>query len=385
MVTPTTAAPALAVGPLAPRFEDVERIAVLRGGGLGDLLFALPAVEALAAAYPAARITLLGTPLHADLLAGRPGPVAGVEVLPLARGVRESPGREEDPAGTDRFLDRLAARQFDLAVQVHGGGRFSNPFLLRLGARHTVGTRTPDAAALERTIPYRYYQHEVLRALEVVGLAGAPPVMLEPRVTVTEAERAGARELRAPGAPALLVVHPGATDARRRWPPARFADVAAAAAAAGAQVVVVGAGEDVPAAEEIVDRARAALPPAARSRVTSRAGRLTLPGLTGLLAEADVLLGNDSGPRHLAQAVGAATVGVYWFGNVINAGPLGRARHRVHLGWMTTCPVCGRDVTSETAPRCEHEDSFVADIGVEPVRADVLDLLAAPSGGVGPW
>ena len=46
----------------------------------------------------------------------------------------------------------MRARRFDLAVQVHGGGRYSNPFLLRLGARHTVGTRTPDAAELERTL-----------------------------------------------------------------------------------------------------------------------------------------------------------------------------------------------------------------------------------------
>ncbi|GAA1626850.1 glycosyltransferase family 9 protein [Georgenia ruanii] len=384
MVAPTTATTSLAIGPLAPRFEDVEQIAVLRGGGLGDLLYALPAVEALVVAYPAARITLLGTPLHSDLLAGRPGPVAEVVVLPLARGVREAAGHEEDRPGTARFLERLAARRFDLAVQVHGGGRFSNPFLLRLGARHTVGTRTPDAAALERTIPYRLYQHEVLRALEVVGLAGAPPVVLEPRVVVTPAEREGGRAVRAPEARALLAVHPGATDARRRWPANRFAEVAAAAAGAGAQVVVVGASGDTAAAEEIVDRARSAVPPAARSLVTSRAGRLTLAGLTGLLAEADVLLGNDSGPRHLAQAVGSATVAVYWFGNVITAGPLGRARHRVHLSWVTACPACGRDVTAETAARCEHEDSLVADVPVGPVREDVLDLLARAGGGAGP-
>jgi hypothetical protein len=81
--------------------------------------------------------------------------------------------------------------------------------------------------------------------------------------------------------------------------------------------------------------------------------------------------------------VGTATVALYWVGNVISAGPLGRARHRVHLSWATACPACGRDVTSETAPRCEHEDSLVAGIPAGPVREDVLGLLANPAGRSG--
>src|SRR3954470_19728720 len=63
-------------------FPSIEQIAVLRGGGLGDLLFALPAVEALAAAYPDARLTLLGMPLHRELLAGRLHAGLDVEELP---------------------------------------------------------------------------------------------------------------------------------------------------------------------------------------------------------------------------------------------------------------------------------------------------------------
>lgn len=77
-----TAVHRLAVGPLRPRWPGVRRIAVLRGGGLGDLLFAMPAVHALAAAYPEADIVLLGSALHAQLLNGRPTPIGEVVVLP---------------------------------------------------------------------------------------------------------------------------------------------------------------------------------------------------------------------------------------------------------------------------------------------------------------
>nr|WP_313771116.1 glycosyltransferase family 9 protein [Arthrobacter zhaoxinii] len=359
------------VGPMGPRFPDVGKIAVLRGGGLGDLMFSLPAIEALSAAYPSASVTLLGTALHAALLTGRPGPVHRVEVLPAAPGIAAGP---EDPQAVQEFLARMRLERFDLAVQVHGGGRNSNPFLLGLGARHTVGTRTPDAAALDRCIPYIYYQHEVFRALEVAGLAGAAPVSLEGQLPVLAEEAAAARALVMPDR-SLVTLHPGATDPRRRWPASYFAEVAVRAAARDCQVVVVGDDADRGLAQQVVDLALADAGPAAPVR--SLAGELGIGALAALLQASAVMVGNDSGPRHLAQAVGAATVGIYWFGNVVNAGAIGRARHRVHMSWVSACPVCKVDVTQVgwTAERCEHDDSFVAEVRPSDVWADVDELL----------
>lgn len=368
------AADDLWIGPAGSRIEGVERIAVLRGGGLGDLLFAVPALSALAAAYPEARITLLGTPAHAALLGSRPGPVDEVAVLPRVRGIHLPEGEDEDPVGAREFIHDLQERRFDLAVQLHGGGRNSNPFLLRLGARVTAGLCTPDAPPLDRILPYEYYQHEWLRALEVVGLVGAPPVALEPRIHVTPEERAEALRWTPPPGVPLVVVHPGATDPRRRWPAERFAEVAARLVDAGARVVVVGDSSDVPLAERIVQPAReAARGGATDEQLRSLAGRLTLSELVGLLSVSDAFLGNDSGPRHLAQAVGCPTVSIFWAGNVINAGPLGRARHRIHVSWTTHCPVCGLDCTAGTE-RCEHDVSFVADVDPDPVYDDLAHL-----------
>ena len=359
-----------AVAPLHPRFDGVERIAVLRGGALGDLVFALPALAALRAAYPSAAITLLGGPVAPALLGGRLGvPVDAVEVLPFWPGVRDGDGAGDDAGeAVEAFVGRMRAQRFDLAVQAHGGGRHANPFLLRLGAQHTVGTGTPDAERLERTLHYDYFQHEVLRWLEVAGLAGAAPVALEPELPVAAEERAAGERLIGPGP--RVVIHPGATDPRRHWPVARFGAVAAAVARRGARVAVVGDASEAGIADRVV---AAADHPA----VVSLAGRLDLGGLVGVLAAADVVVANDSGPRHLAQAVGARTVGVFVFGNTINAMPFGRQRHRIRLGRTTRCPVCGRDATQVgwSAPRCEHDPSFVADVPVEDVLADVLDLL----------
>jgi ADP-heptose:LPS heptosyltransferase len=355
------------VGPVLEKFSDVSRIAVLRGGGLGDLLFALPAVSALLAAYPGASVTLLGTPVHAELLRGTSAPVRDVRVLPIAEGLRPGP---QDPAQIEAFCVSMRREEFDLAVQLHGGGRYSNPFLLRLGARHTVGSRTSDAARLERNAPYVYYQHEPLRALEVAGLAGAPPVGLEARLRplgryapdVDKLLRDRDDRMSAP----LVAIHPGATDPRRRWPAQKFGEVAAACAAEGCRVLVVGTPEERGLAAEVVSTAGS-------DRVGSVAGRLTVGALAALLDRCDVLLANDSGPRHLAQALGTPTVGLYWVGNLINAGPLGRSLHRIHLSWVTRCPECGADVTQVgwTADRCPHDASLLAGIATADVYRDV--------------
>jgi ADP-heptose:LPS heptosyltransferase len=371
------------VGPVLEKFTDVSRIAVLRGGGLGDLMFALPAMSALKAAYPGASLTLLGTPMHAELLSQSEGPVDETVILPFSEGVR--PGAE-DKDELESFFARMRERNFDLAVQLHGGGRYSNPFLLRLGARHTVGTRTPDAARLERTVPYLYYQHEPMRALEVAGFAGAAPVELEARMrTLPEfRQRLTARLERMQSSPerGRVVIHPGATDPRRRWPAERFGAVARMAADDGFRVLVIGDHSEKELAEAVVEHAvgRGAPDdaPETRPQVESLAGQLGLGELAALLADCSVVVANDSGPRHLAQALGAPTVGVFWTGNAINAGPLGRSLHRIHLGWTTRCGVCGVDVTQVgwTAPRCPHDESTVEAVAPEAVYEDVLQLTA---------
>jgi ADP-heptose:LPS heptosyltransferase len=353
---------------------DVRKIAVLRVNRLGDFIFAVPALEALRAAYPAAEIVLLAKDWHAAFLAGRPGPVDRVVVVPPARGVGEEPDFAEDPGRLERFFAAMARERFDLAIQIHGGGRYSNPFLLRLGARLTVGLKTPDAAPLDRWVPYVYFQPEVLRYLEVVALVGATTRVLEPRIAVTAQDLAEAERVVPPagdptsvGSP-LVALHPGGTDPRRWWPADKFAAVGDALAAAGAHVVVTGTKGERHVVEAVLR--------AMTFEAQDLCAQLSLGGLAGLLSRCRVVVANDSGPLHLAASVGAATVGIFWCFNLINWGPLTRSHHRPSVSWRLTCPVCGIDDTQE---RCTHRASFVADVPTEEVVASALDLFAAAS------
>ena len=352
---------------------EARSIAVVRANAMGDYLLTEPALAALRAAAPAARIVLIGGDWHVRCLTGRPGPIDEVVLAPRVTGVRDpAPGHPEDSAVTRDFFDRMQDRRFDLAIQLHGGGRNSNPFTRSLGASWSVGLRARGAPDLDRTIPYEFWQHEVARHLEVVALLGAAPVHLAPTLPVTAADvRAALQVLTGagldPDAP-LAVIHPGATDPRRRWPAAGFAEVCATLADQGAQVVLVGTAED----RGLVSAVRARAPQA-----TDLAGALSFEALVGLMSTAVVMVGNDSGPRHLAAAVGTPSVSVYWFGNVINAGPVERGKHRVHLSWTTRCPVCAAGCVGDPAPRgCAHQTSFVADVPAAAVCASASEVYA---------
>jgi ADP-heptose:LPS heptosyltransferase len=345
--------------------EGVQKLAVLRANAIGDYLVSLPAIVALRAAYPAAELVLLGAGWHVGFLAGRPGPVDRCLPVPPTVGVRDD--RPPSPPGAvESFFARMRAERFDLAVQLQGGGRHSNPFVRRLGARVTAGSRAPDAPPLDRTVPYTGHQHEIHRFLEVAAVVGAAPVTLEPRLAVTDADRAEAAAVLAGDRP-LVVLHPGANDPRRRWPVERLAVVGSELARKGARLAVVGTAAEQPLVDRLLD--------GLDGDAADLAGQLGLGGLAGLLEQTTLLVGNDSGPRHLAAAVGTATVAIHWGVSLGTYGPLYRARHRTPTSWRLHCPVCGANGLREDC-RPSHQASFVADVTVEEVLAEALDLLA---------
>lgn len=353
--------------------SDVSKIAVLRANALGDYLFCLPALHSLHCAYPRAQVVLLGAPWHARVLSGRPGPVDRVVTVPPLPGIRE-PVDGEVPAAAG-FLAWARRERFDLALQLHGGGKHSNPFVNALGARVTAGLRAGDAPELDRWIPYVYYQPEVFRYLEVVGLVGAAPVTYQPSFALTAVDRAEAGSVLGESGPPRAVLHPGASDPRRRWPAERFAAVGDALCAAGAQVLVTGTGAE----RDLVGRVCAMMRRPARALVDT----LSIGGLAALFTSCAVLVSNDTGPLHLADAVGAATVGLYWIGNVINGASGYRRRSRPLISWTIHCPQCGLDCTRDLYPArtggsgCRHTPSFVADIPVAEVEQEAVDLLRA--------
>lgn len=345
--------------------HGVKKIVVLRPNAVGDFVFSLPALHALKAAYPDAEIVYIGKRWHADFLDGRPGPVDKVEVIPPCPGVGAPLDAQADAQEVRSFVERMGNTGFDLAVQLYGGGHYSNPFVMRLGARVAIGMKAAGATPLDRWVHYEQLQNRRLHMLEVAALAGADILRIGAELHVTQRDRReAARIFPADMAQPLVVIQPAASDCRRCWSAERFAAVADALAREGALIAVNGTETEAPIVHRVIESMHY---PAA-----DLSGRLSLHGLCGLLERAALLVSNDTGPLHLALAIGTPCVGIYWLTNMIESGPLRQAAHRAALSVRLHCPVCGEE---NLKTRCVHDVSFVDDVAVEEVIGFAMGLL----------
>jgi ADP-heptose:LPS heptosyltransferase len=349
-----------------------KKIAVLRANALGDFIFVLPALQLLRQIFPDAEIFYLGKQMHQVFLSGRPGPVDHVIVIPPYPGVGEAEDFIPDAKETEVFFQSMQAEGFDIALQLHGGGRNSNPFLLRLGAAFNIGLGTPDAMPLDVTIPYITYFNETLRYLEVVSCLSVHPSN-EPLIKVTAADlEEVAGVMAGPGTSGpFAVIHPGASDPRRRWPTAYFAHIADFLVQEGWRVYINGIENETAIAEDILSHMQY------KYNAVNLSGKISVNGLTGLLSLADLVISNDSGPLHLSHILRTPALGIYWVGNMITGMPLTTASCRPVISWTTTCPMCGLECTKFNTMDngCSHQTSFVASVSVEEVKASVSELM----------
>ena len=359
------------------------KIAVLHAKALGDLIVALPALGAIKETYPTAELVLLSRPWVKEFLAIRPSAIDRVINVPALTGVNNAVETTDGVQGVgagfgsvevELFCEAMRAEKFDLVIHMQGDGKAVNPFIKKLGGNLIAGMRNPPAERIDRSIPYVHYQSEVLRNLEIAALVGAHTTHLEPQINVTQADEQEAASIRETikGKP-YAVVHAGADDIRRIWPPDKFAVVADSLAGKGYEVVLTGTSKE----EGIVTNVMQAM-----AHTAIPCTSLALGGLAALLKKSALVISNDTGPLHLARAVGTPTVGIYWAPNVLNWGPLSRKRHRLAISWQLECPRCGIKPVSPwpfqpAAPDCDHPYSFVESIPVAEVLGLVDELLPA--------
>ncbi|WP_067816221.1 glycosyltransferase family 9 protein [Actinomadura kijaniata] len=272
---------------------SVPRALVLRALGLGDLLTGVPALRALRRGLPDHRITL-AAPRALEPLALLSGAVDevvhSVELAPLPP------------------VDGV-----DVAVDLHGCDPASHDLLRPSRPRRLLAFAHPDSPDIDGP-PWDPEEREVRRWCRLVSWYGFPA---DP----------GDLDLPAPPcaspAPGAVVVHPGAAFPSRRWPPERFAAVAAALRDDGHRVVVTGGPDETALARRVVEGA--GLDPDAD--LSGRTGPLEL---AALIREARLVVCGDTGTGHLATAYRTPSVLLFgptppaWWGP-----PPGRTRHRV--------------------------------------------------------
>ena len=240
------------------------RILLLRALGLGDFLTGIPAYRAVRRAFPDADITLAAPAALRPLAA-----VTGALDRLLPTGELEPVPWPSAPP--------------DLAVDLHGRGPESRRLLSDLAPTRLVAF---DSA--EPHCPWRPDEHEVHRWCRLLSTHGIPadPDDLDLPLPA----------IRPPiPDPGYVVIHPGAAAGSRRWPPDRFAAVAAHLRRSGDRVILTGSAAERPLALDVARKA--CLSPEAVV-----AGRTTLEELAALIAGAALVISGDTGAAHLATA-----------------------------------------------------------------------------------
>jgi lipopolysaccharide heptosyltransferase II len=285
-------------------WTEVGSVLCVRLDSIGDVLMSTPAMRACKEAF-ACSVTLLTS-------------AAGAEVAPLVREIDvavafAAPWMKPRAGGGDAaMIRRLKAERFDAAVifTVYSQNPLPAAYLcyladipLRLAHCHenpyqllTDWVPDPEPASTVR--------HEVQRQLDLVAAVGARTANRQLSFAVPQAARDVVRGLLAGFARPVVVVHPGATAASRRYPPEQFARAAdLVIAETGCQAVFTG------------DAGEAELVGSVQQRMVHRShslvGRLSLAELGALIDEADLLISNNTAPAHIAAAVGTPVVDLY--------------------------------------------------------------------------
>jgi len=306
---------------------------------MGDCLLLTGPVRALKAEFPAFRLAVLVEPRFAPCFDGNPDfDDVIVAAGKLATGAR------------------LLVRRSNLVINLHGGPTsLVYSFLAwgkRIGAQQYRGAmlyhgRIPSPSPQAHTV------QATMEAFRWLGLrcGESPPLRFEPHPAEAERVRRMLRGRR------YVVIHPGSIMDTKRWAGARFAEVGRALAARGWTIVITtGPGEEAMAAEVArgVEGAVILL-------------RLTIPELAELIRGARLYIGNDSGPMHLAAAVGTPVVAVWGSSDSRRWRPWA-VEHRVVQNPFECNPCAGYRCRVADSPLC------IESVSVEQVNGAIAEL-----------
>jgi lipopolysaccharide heptosyltransferase II len=286
-------------------WREVRNLLCVRLDSLGDVLMTTPAIRAFRESLPGCRISLLTSP--SGMAAARHVPEIDA-AIPFSAPWMKSSGAA--PAGDGALIDELKKRNFDAAAifTVYSQNPLPAAYLCYLAG-------IPRRLAYSRENPYQLLthwqpdpepaqtiRHEVQRQLALAAAAGCRTTNERLSFAVPEAARRRVRSFRLKKP--FVVVHPGATAPSRRYPPEQFARAMdLLAAQTGCEIVFTGEAQEQP----LVDFIRKSMFVPARSY----AGRLELGELGALLESANLLVSNNTGPAHVAAALGTPVVDLY--------------------------------------------------------------------------
>ncbi|HOW87192.1 MAG TPA: glycosyltransferase family 9 protein [Candidatus Omnitrophota bacterium] len=340
------------------KLPEAPRILVTRTDRIGDLVLTTPLFEALRKKFPKAHIAALVFLEHREIVRGNP---FLDEVI-----LYDKKGSERGLWGQFRFGWKLRGKKFDIAIHAHGTNRVHlAAWLAGIPVRRGYARR----AAWMLTHPHPYNKKEgkkqeaeyLFDLLEPLGIF--PPREIKTFFPVSDRAERSLEKLLVfhevpPGTP-IIILNPSASDPTKMWPAERFADLVTRLQKESPRTfIVIGTPKD----RSIIQR----LKQSAGAPILDLSGKLSLGMLGALLKRSALLISNDSGPVHVATAVGTPVVSI--FGRYEPG--LGPSRWRP-LGDRSR--VVAKDISR--IPPDQRRFTYIDEITVGDVHQAVSDLL----------
>ena len=328
--------------PLTPQTFHPKRMLLIRLDLIGDLVLSLTVLRVLKRTYPEAEIDLLAVPSSAKVAAADPD---------LAEIIAYDPNRWRRPKAlfqlrnwkeTLALLRCLHVRQYDLAVSIFGN--WAAILAVLSGAKRCVGFGHESYPGfMTDNVPGRHWdprdhKHEVDYCLELAHAAGAtigpedriPHLYVDPKIR-QEIEQLLQQEGIQADKP-LIACHVSSNNGQsKRWPIPYWATLLDRLIQEdGVAVVLTGAPNDLPIVEDVMQRMR--------ERPVNLAGKTSLTQLAALLQRADLLITGDSGPMHIAGAVGTPLIAIHGPTDPALSGPVSPDATVLRSGiWCSPC------------------------------------------------
>ncbi len=280
-------------------------ILVFRLDRIGDVVLSLPALRAIRRRFPNANISVVVRHATQDIVQAQD---FLDEVIPYQY---ERGGRHSGLLGNIRFIQEIRKRSFDMAFILHPSTRSHwVPFLA--GIPYRAGFDSQSSFLLSKKIPDRRHRgekHESDYALDIIRAYGIEledekeisfPIFSEERIKIAGILEEASWNKQ----DTIVALHPGASCPSKRWQKERFALLAKKVLEnTSCRIAIVG-GEETREAGDAIARQ-------VGDSVLDLTGQLNLKELAAFLAECDVLVSNDSGPVHIAAAVGTKTLTIF--------------------------------------------------------------------------
>jgi heptosyltransferase-1 len=352
------------------RLDGARRILLIKPSALGDVVHTLPVAATLHRRYPNVPLDWLVEEEAAEIVQGHPA-VAGIVVSARKRWLRQlqRPGQIPLTLGEMRGLAaELRQRRYDAVLDLQGLFK-SALYVMATGAPVRVGFAEGRECApwvlTHRVVTPPQPVHAVNRYLTLASAVDATEPVHEFHISLSEEDIAAARTHLAtcrvpPGCP-RVVVHPTARWRTKLWEVVRWRELVAALLAEGVGVVLTGSREDEAIAEAICT--------GMNPRPVSLVGRLPLKHLVAVLQGVDLMITVDSGPMHIAAAVGTPIVALFGPTDPLRTGPWGPGRI---LRRELPCSPC-------LQRRCRIDDTYrcMRDLSVAEALGAVRSLLGS--------